>query len=91
MTNWALIVGSQTGELRGPVGDAERIAAVLQDRGFEVDLRVTRENASRDGILAGYRQLIDRTHPGDAAVVYYSGHGVRVPSPPGKRRAPTSG
>ena len=33
------------------------------------------ERAGRDGILAGYRALIDDTAAGDAAVLYFSLHG----------------
>ncbi|HWO25645.1 MAG TPA: caspase family protein [Kofleriaceae bacterium] len=57
--------------------DAERMAAVLRQYGFEVERR-WRAEASRDGILAGYRRLIERVGPGDAAVVYFAGHGGRV-------------
>ena len=79
MAKRALIVGSQTGGLEGAIGDAERMASLLEELGFDgIDLRVDAKTASRAGILEGYRKLIDGTQPGDAAVVYYSGHGVRV-------------
>lgn len=79
MAKRALIVGSQTGGLAGATGDAERMASMLGELGFDdIDLRVDAKAASRAGILEGYRTLIERTQRGDAAVVYYSGHGVRV-------------
>jgi uncharacterized caspase-like protein len=78
MAKRALVVGSQTGGLEGPLVDTARMARLLEELGFEVDRRVDAEAASRAGILEGYRELIDRCQPGDAAMVYYSGHGVRV-------------
>src|SRR5690349_6781257 len=69
----ALVVGSQTGELRGPDNDARAMAALLTERDFTVDLR-TGERATRAGILAGYDALIASTKRDDVAVVYYAGH-----------------
>lgn len=54
---------------------------MLWARGFDdVNLRVDRD-ATRDGILAGYDRLADLSQPGDAAVVYYSGHGFHAVAP----------
>src|SRR3954469_5678762 len=78
MAKHALVVGSKTAGLEGPTGDAERMAAALDEVGFTVDLRTTSDNASRDGILEGYERLIRNVETDDAAVFYYSGHGVRV-------------
>jgi hypothetical protein len=53
---------------------------LLRQRGFMV--RVLKEQgATRDGILAGYRDLIEDSTTNDAAVVYYSGHGARYANP----------
>ncbi|HWU88188.1 MAG TPA: caspase family protein [Kofleriaceae bacterium] len=57
--------------------DVERVAEMLSRRGFEVD-RLQGPAATRDGILAGYRRLAGALREGDAAVVYYSGHGGMV-------------
>ncbi|MEJ7598635.1 MAG: caspase family protein [Kofleriaceae bacterium] len=88
MNKHALVVGSQTAGLSGPIGDAERVATMLGKEGFRVDLRTTKALASRQGIVDGYRQLVSNA-AGGAAVFYYSGHGVRaLPSrtpPPGSR------
>ncbi|HSN30259.1 MAG TPA: caspase family protein, partial [Kofleriaceae bacterium] len=51
------------------------LAAVLKRQGFTIDAR-TGQNATRDGILAGYAKLIADTNAGDVAVFGYSGHGA---------------
>ncbi|WP_437677761.1 caspase family protein [Sorangium sp. So ce131] len=80
MAKRALLVGSETAGLQGAIGDAERMAEALRWYGFEVDLCVG-GNATREGILAGYRRLIERSAPSDAALFYYSGHGGRAVNP----------
>jgi Caspase domain len=75
MAQRALAIAAQTGDLTGVEGDAQRIAAALQDRGFE-PIVLTGSAATRDGILAAYERLIaDTRDDDDAAVVYYAGHG----------------
>lgn len=78
MTKRALVVGSQTGGLEGPILDAQRMAGLLEELGFEIDLRIDAATASRAGIIEGYRHLIEHTQKDDAALFYFSGHGVRV-------------
>ena len=51
-----------------------RIAELLRGLRYEVEL-LQGPGATRAGILAGYRRLIERAEPGDAVVVYFSGHG----------------
>lgn len=75
MRKHALVVGSQIGSLTGVQYDSERMCAALANRGFEVDLRLS-SSATRAGILDGYDALISRVRRDDAAVVYYSGHGM---------------
>lgn len=79
----ALVVGSQIEGLSGVENDTAAVTAMLKARNFDVDLR-TGAAASRAGILAGYKALIEAVRvdrgagdpaQGDAAVVYYSGHG----------------
>ncbi len=60
--------------------DAERMAEMLRRYGFEVE-RLERAGATRDGIFAGYRRLIEHVTSGDAAVVYFAGHGGMVIDP----------
>jgi hypothetical protein len=74
MARRALVLGSQIEGLRGVHNDVQRMTAMLDARGFVVDLRVGAD-ATRAGMLAGYDQLIAASRPQDAAVVYYCGHG----------------
>lgn len=80
MKQHALVIGSpgSTGlygeRLQGVEHDTRVMATMLALRGFHVDTCVGPE-ATRDGILAGYDRLIARCDEGDAAVLYYSGHG----------------
>jgi hypothetical protein len=83
----ALLIGSQVGGLAGVHNDIKAISARLRTRGFELDVRIE-DTASRGGILAGLKRLIRDSNPGDAALIYYSGHGARVHNP---RHRPGSG
>lgn len=76
----ALLIGSQTFGLAGVHHDLDRIGVILGRFGFEVRVRKEGE-ATREGILAGIRQLIAETQAGDAVVLYYSGHGGLVANP----------
>jgi hypothetical protein len=77
MAQYALVLGSQIDGLRGVDNDTRRMAAMLDARGFAVDLRVG-DAATRAGMLAGYDQLIAALSFDDAAVVYYCGHGYHA-------------
>jgi hypothetical protein len=70
----ALVVRSTYHEVGGTANDVACITAALAARGFEIEL-CDGEAATRAGILAAYDRLIERSEPGDAAVVYYTGHG----------------
>jgi len=80
MARRALVLGSQIDGLRGVENDARSMAAMLDARGFAVDLRVG-DDATRQGMLAGYDQLIAASAADDAAVVYYCGHGYHAAVP----------
>jgi hypothetical protein len=80
MARRALVLGSQIEGLRGVDNDTRRMAAMLDARGFAVDLRVGAD-ATRAGMLAGYDQLIAASGSDDAAVVYYCGHGYYASVP----------
>jgi hypothetical protein len=56
------------------------VAAALTARGFQVASCVG-EAATRTGILTAYRDLIARCGPGDAAALYYAGHGFATAGP----------
>jgi hypothetical protein len=75
MSRYALVIGSQIEGLTGVEHDTVRMRDTLRARGFAVDLRFG-DTATRDGILDGYDALIARSAAADAAVIYYSGHGL---------------
>ncbi|MCB9755857.1 MAG: caspase family protein [Myxococcales bacterium] len=76
----ALLIGSQTGALRAIDNDVARMTAALSAHGFACERRVGAD-ARRAGILEGLERLIGDTRPGDAALVYYSGHGALALNP----------
>ena len=76
----ALLIGSPYGKLQGQENDVEMMARALGDLGFDC-VRCTADKATKQGILTAWRGLIHRISPGDAAVVYYSGHGGLVEAP----------
>ena len=80
MRKRALLIGSQTGALRGVHADVELMAGLLGSFGFEATTLI-RTQATCDGIRDAYRGLIEDTAAGDAAVIFYSGHGGRFKNP----------
>ena len=80
MLGTALLIGAAVDGLSGVANDVEAMSIALQARGLAV-VRCVGESASRAGIIAAYERLIADTGPGDAAVVYYSGHGGWARSP----------
>jgi hypothetical protein len=81
------LIGCETDGLSGVGNDLDLMEKTLLPRGFAIR-RITGVAASRDGILAAYRELIDAVQPGEPAVVYYSGHGGRVEAPPPETPGP---
>ena len=78
----ALLIGCQTGELVGVHHDLEIVDDALALPAFRFERRVIqKEAATRDGILAALRRLIDDSRPEDTVLLYYSGHGGLVPNP----------
>lgn len=80
MSKRALVIGSEVFGLRGTENDARAVQDALVERGFSVELRLG-ARASRAGILEGLAALIAAAEEGDAAVVYYAGHGAYTRSP----------
>src|SRR4051794_15172755 len=80
----ALVIGAQTGTLRGVHNDVATMTTLLADRDFTVDAR-TGTDATQAGIRDGYQRLTAEAADGDAVVVYFSGHGglARVLAPDG--------
>jgi hypothetical protein len=56
------------------------MADALEALGFSV-IRCAGEEATREGILQSYRRLLEACAPGEAAFVYYAGHGAKAPDP----------
>jgi hypothetical protein len=77
----ALLIASPYGGLCGPNNDVEAMAEALERYAFEVK-RCCGENATRDGILAAWKQIIAQCSANDTVVIYYSGHGALVESKP---------
>lgn len=80
MTRRALIIGSQTHGLRGVHSDVAAVDAFLATRDFERRVLLDGD-ATRDGMLAALRALMDAAADGDVVVLYYSGHGGRIDNP----------
>jgi metacaspase-1 len=82
VTNRSLHIGinypGTSYELAGCVNDASDWASVLTERGYRADALID-ANATRTGILAALRALVQATDRGDRLVVTYSGHGTWVP------------
>jgi hypothetical protein len=83
----ALLIGAGIDGLQGTAADLAAMESTLSHLGLTIET-CDGSDATRDGILAAYRRLIDTVGPDDAAVVYYSGHGGRVSPPPPGAGAP---
>jgi len=81
MTRRALLIGSQTFGLAGCEADVALMQDILARQGFSEIQVLTGPAAARDGITDGLERLIAETKAADAVVIYYSGHGGRVPRP----------
>ncbi len=90
MTRRALLIGSETYGLQGCNADVDLMQEVLTAHGFEsVDVRRD-QAATRAGIFSGLDALVASiTDPGDAVLVYYSGHGARLARPDAEARKAT--
>lgn len=65
-------------ELNNAVTDAGRFEDVLKRKyGFQDNdiHKVVNADATRQGIINGFRNLIENTGPNDNIIIYYSGHG----------------
>lgn len=71
----ALVIGAEAYGLTAVLEDVERVSSAMMGLGFEVQ-RCEGADATRAGILAGYRRLIEACEPDDVAFLYYSGHGA---------------
>ena len=74
----ALLIGVETDGLVGVAADIAAMTGLLGRHGFTEVATLQDAAADRAGILAAIRGLIARARPGDAVVLYYSGHGWRL-------------
>jgi len=89
----ALLVGvdrypflPEENQLRSCANDARLMGYVLRERfGFAEEglTLLLDEAATREGILAGLRDLLKRAREGDSIVFYFSGHGSQTPDEDG--------
>jgi hypothetical protein len=89
---YALLVGVATyhpagkiNNLTGPVNDVELLTTFLKERVGEErlqPLRLVNEAATREAVIAGFRNHLSKAGPNDVALFYFSGHGSQVMSPP---------
>ncbi|KAL2834588.1 caspase domain-containing protein [Aspergillus pseudoustus] len=83
----ALLIGSPTYGLKGPLNDVENIANLLRLHGFSIQ-ECCGPQATRDGIIKAWNQLNSEVQANDTVLIYYSGHGGLVKDPqnqPGRR------
>jgi uncharacterized caspase-like protein len=81
MTRRALLIGAETYGLSGCNADVALMRDVLAAHGFDEIAVRTGDDASRAGIIDGLEQMVAGIRAGDAALLYYSGHGGRVARP----------
>ncbi len=75
----ALVIGNQdyanVPKLRNATADAQAVAAVLRERGFEVTEGL---NLDRRALLRTFEEFRAKVRAGSVVVFYYAGHGVQV-------------
>lgn len=81
----ALVIGNSkyanlppTMQLTSPVADASDVAAAVKALGYTIVTGSAVKDASRDGILTSIEAFIQAAKGAEAAVFYFSGHGVQV-------------
>ncbi len=74
----ALVVGNgnyvATPKLTNPTNDAQDVAALLKELGFEVILETNLDKRAMDSAFARFARL---ARDSDAALFYYAGHGIQ--------------
>jgi len=74
----ALVIGNgayKDSPLRNPINDAEDMARMLKDLGFEV---IHKTNLARTQMREAIRQFGTRLREADVGLFYFAGHGVQV-------------
>jgi hypothetical protein len=93
MPGRALLIGGAVEILTGVDNDIAAMKEALVARGLTVEpaFTLTGKDATRAAILDAYERLIASAEPGEASVVYYSGHGGRALPPSTAGPGPRSG
>ena len=86
---FALLVGIDSYQppvpaLRGCQNDIEAFANLLVARSTDERLHIQvllNEDATRQSVIAGFRDHLSQASEGDVAIFYYSGHGSQEPTP----------
>jgi hypothetical protein len=76
----ALIIGNSSyleAALKNPVNDADAMASVLRDTGFDV---IVYKNADRRKMFAAIKEFGLKLKKSDVGLFYYAGHGVQIDS-----------
>ncbi len=76
----ALIIGNSSyleAALKNPVNDADAMASVLRDTGFDV---IVYKNADRRKMFAAVKEFGLKLKKSDVGLFYYAGHGVQIDS-----------
>lgn len=92
-STYALLVGideygAPVPQLRGCVNDVEAFADYLRqhaggDGGGSLATRILQDGqATREAVIAGFREHLAKAGPGDVALFYYAGHGSQEQAPP---------
>ena len=90
--NGKYLAGQGLPNLEGPDNDVSAMAALLgKEYGFPAQNVTIVRNGSRAEILAAFDRLIERVHPGDFVLFYYSGHGTSPQDPAWRQPLPIDG
>ena len=88
-SSYALVVGIDNYQLwphlEYAVEDARQVAALLRDRGFQLQV-LTNENATRENILRKLGAIEKSAEVDSRVVIYYAGHGQTEDLPGGGER-----
>ena len=74
----ALLIGNSTyksSPLKNPANDAQDMAVVLREIGFDVTLKI---NASQREMETAIRQFGKQLRKGGSGLFYYAGHGIQI-------------
>ncbi|MBW4512245.1 MAG: caspase family protein [Scytonematopsis contorta HA4267-MV1] len=89
---YALLVGidnyaAPVSRLQGCINDVMAVEEYLETRvkteGWNLHLKILKDSeATRQGIINGFREHLCQANSNDVALFYYSGHGSQEPAPP---------